>query len=131
VLKTGEFKMIWENIGIDPHFVHALTYMLVAASRRKVLDQMLFMDGSPAPTQLIPAKAIQEARPELPMQRAGDQAQFETAVEPALTRMVKAGTCGACVNFQGEHQPCRERQFTVQAHLPVGECYANIESANH
>jgi len=44
-------------------------------------------------------------------------------------RMVKPGTCGACVNFQGEHQPCRERKFTVQAAMPVGECYANIESA--
>ena len=107
--------------------MHALTYLLVAASRRKVLDQMLFMDGSPAPTQLIPAKAIQEARPALPMQRAGDQAQFETAVEPALTRMVKPGTCGACVNFQGEHQPCRERKFTVQAAMPVGECWEYIE----
>ncbi len=127
ILQTGEFKMIWENIGIDPHFVHALNYMLVAGSRRKVLDQLILMDDISAPKTPIPVIEIQEKRPELPATQAGDQAQFETMIVPALTRTVKPGTCGACQNFQVEQQRCQARHFSVQAAMPAGECMDYVE----
>jgi hypothetical protein len=40
---TGEFKMRWRNIGLDPHFVHAYTYAhfaLQRAARRPIFSFM-------------------------------------------------------------------------------------------
>lgn len=123
-LKTGEFKMIWENVGIDPHFVHSTLYMLVAGSRKLVTDQILFMDAPRGATNPIVAEEVQNKRPKVSLTQAGDQAQFETKIIPQLVQTIQEGTCGSCENFQGENQPCMAREFLVQASMPAGDCWA-------
>lgn len=123
-LLTGEFKMVWENVGIDPHFVHALGYALVAGSRKMITDQILFMDAPRGATNPIVAEEVQNKRPKVSLTQAGDQAQFETKIIPQLVQTIQEGTCGSCENFQGENQPCMAREFLVQASMPAGDCWA-------
>lgn len=130
-LKTGEFKMIWENVGIDPHFVHSLAYALVAGARRSGYDQILLLDLPGQTRPLVPAEAIQDSRPLLTVEQAGTQAQVETLVVEPITRLsMKPGTCGRCTNFQGENQACKARRFDVQASMPVGSCWEYVELAH-
>lgn len=40
--ETGEFRMEWIPLGLDPHFVHAWTYCNVALERLRRVPQMIF-----------------------------------------------------------------------------------------
>lgn len=123
-LLTGEFKMIWENVGIDPHFVHALGYALVAGSRQLVTDQILLFDTPTHTYQPVVAAEVQAKKPEASLTQSGDQAQFETELIPKLHATVQEGTCGSCTNFQGDNQPCMAREFLVHGSMPAGDCWA-------
>ena len=127
-LKTGEFKMIWENISIDPHFVHAFTYMLVAGARKQITGQILLLDmPGTTPPMPTPAAHVQHDRPDLTPEQAGTVAQLDQGIHRPIQQLGKPGTCGGCANFSGENQPCLVRQFLVQGHLPVGNCWEYID----
>ena len=34
-LNPGRYRYRWNNLGLDPHFLHAFTYALIATERKK------------------------------------------------------------------------------------------------
>ena len=122
-IETGEFRPIFENIGIDPHFAHALNYAMAAFQRRKTTNELWFTTGAGDLPKSVPE--VQKAAPERDVHQAAVQAQFNQRVIPTV--QVLPDTCGACDNFQRERTFCSVRQFVTHANTPVGSCMEFIE----
>lgn len=122
-IETGEFRMVFENIGIDPHFAHALNYALAAFQRRKSTNELWFTTGGDVKPKTVPD--VQQAKPTLDPHQAAVEAQFNARMIPMV--QVLPDTCGACDNFDRARTFCTARQFITHADTPVGACMDFME----
>lgn len=112
-IETGEFRMTWENIGLDPHFAHAMNYMVTASQRKPVTNEIWFPTASqPAPVASDP---------------------HQSAVQDQLTGRLghmlhtpPIETCGRCRHFQEATRRCMARNFTTDQ--TSGACPSHYEA---
>jgi len=117
---TGEFTMVWEEIGVDPHFLHAFLYCLMANQRRQVTAELWVpQHGSTVPT----VKELKEKKPDLSLTQAGDAAQIQAKILTLPKTNALAGTCGKCQHFDADKSTCQARRFSVQAGMPACALY--------
>jgi hypothetical protein len=117
---TGEFRMVWEEIGIDPHFLHAFLYCVMASQRRQVTAELWVPQSGP----VVPTvKELQDKRPDLSPTQAGDAAQIQAKILTLPKSSPVPGTCGGCQHFDAGNQKCTPRRFTTQASMPACEMY--------
>lgn len=122
-LETGEFRMIFENIGIDPHFSHALNYAMAAFQRRKSTNELWFTTGGDVNPKTVPE--VQKQKSALDAHAAAVEAQFNQRMIPTV--QVLPDTCGACDNFERVRTFCTARNFVTHAETPVGACMDFME----
>lgn len=91
-IETGEFRMTWENIGLDPHFAHAMNYMVTASQRRPVTNEIWFPTSKPAPVASDPHQAAL-------------QDQFTGRLGHML-QTPPVEKCASCRHFQEDTRRC-------------------------
>lgn len=121
-VETGAFRMVFENIGIDPHFMHAANYMCVAASRR-IGGGEIYSGSKPVNTGEETPAEILERRPDITVTQAGDVAQVKKSFSHLVNLNQVEGTCGTCMHFNDEKNWCKERDFNTQASFPSCHTY--------
>lgn len=118
-VETGQFRMVFENIGIDPHFLHAMNYCSIAASRKVGGTELYTSDVRPP--HMTPQE-IKAENPAMSITQASDVSQLESRLPKLITAPGLPGTCGSCISFiNGTY--CEARSFNTKAALPACELY--------
>ena len=123
-VETGAFRMIFENIGIDPHLAHAWNYCAIASSRRHGGTD-LFSPDSRALGQT--PQDVKAAKPEFSLQQASDVSQLQNRLPQLVVpiQIASPNTCGACASFK-DGTFCEARGFNTKAELPSCEIFMSI-----
>jgi|GEM_PF-6833406 len=116
-VETGEFRMVWENIGIDPHFAHAWTYAVMAATRRVGGTALIVPQGALPPT----VEALQATRPDLSVRDAADLTQMQTRLAMPVAPEPITATCGICTHFSAALKLCQAKRMGTEAGYPACE----------
>jgi len=115
--QAGEYEMVWEEMGVDPHFLHAFLYCCVAAARRPSTTELWIPEAGTV--QSTSAEDLRAAKPKMTPQQAGDQAQFNARLAPALPLPdIRRETCGACVRLANDQVTCTFHGFRVTPAMP-------------
>lgn len=120
-IDTGAFRMVWENIGIDPHFLHAFLYCVMASQRKQVTAELWTPEGNMG--SRVTVEETKKQKPNVTLTQAGDMAQIQTAMRALPAGPSYLGQCGSCESFQAERKHCQARGFSVQADMPACEEY--------
>lgn len=121
-VETGQFRMIFENIHVDPHFLHAMNYCSVAASRRQGGTELYAPEVRAAHQT---PQEVQAANPEMSITQASDVSQLEARLPQVVLPTGTPGTCGACQSFTGGSF-CEARGLNTKAELPACELFQPI-----
>lgn len=121
-IETGQFRMIFENIGIDPHFLHAMNYCSIAASRRQGGTDLHMPEQKPLHQT---PQDVKMENPHMPLQQASDVSQLQNRLPQMVQPQGTPGTCGACMSFiNGSF--CEARGFNTKAMLPACDLFQPI-----
>jgi hypothetical protein len=110
-LDTGQDRMEWHNLrGVDPHFVHALNYAIIASERQVALGEFYLSDEQPM-SKSGQAEQIDEIKKHVVQQATG------TTMAP------QKDTCADCRHYRSDPNPgqpsCTVLNVNTRAEAPI------------